>query len=229
MNPQTNVVYKRSHAHRIDLRGNKTPDVNEFCRNWKNDFLRKFPWLLNIPDEYIDDKFNVYGLNKEFSFFDLCCEIIRGKGNLSCVPPADIKIIRAQLPQVYGMIHARFILSPGGLTALNDKYKRSQYGTCPRLNCHNEQLLPIGLSSQMEISLVYAFCPCCREIFYPRPKIDLDGAFFGPNAAHIFIDEMEIKSNQEKYQPYPHNAFGFRLRSHLFEVPKEEEDEEEDE
>lgn len=226
MNSQKQVVvYKRSHARRRYVGKNKPQDVNEIYRNWKNDFLRQYPWLLNVTDDYIDDKFNIYGLKEEFSFFDLCCDIICKKANLSTVPQKDLEEIREQLPQVYGMIHARFILSPAGLKALKDKYVDKQYGTCPRLNCKNASLLPIGLSSQMKDHHVKAFCPCCREIFHPRPKIDLDGAYFGPNAAHIFLDEMNLTSIYKNFQPYAHNAFGFRLRSYLFEVPKEEEEE----
>ena len=225
MSALKNVVYK-SHAHRIDLR-NKSQDINDSYRDWKNNHLGRYPWLLNIPEDYIVDKFNVYGLQDDFSFLNICCDIICGKPNLNCVPQKDIAEIREQLPRVYGMIHARFILSPPGLSALKDKYDCVQYGTCPRLNCQNESLLPIGLSSQMNVSKVKVFCPCCREIFVPKTNIDLDGAYFGPNAAHIFIDEMHISSKRYNFQPFVHTAFGFRLRSELFEVPKDEEEEDE--
>lgn len=213
---KNNVVYNKSHAHRIDLR-------KESFRDWKNSFLRKFPWLLNIPEDYISDKFNIYGLQNDFSFLGLCCDIICGKADLSCIPQSDKAEISKQLPQVYGMIHARFILAPAGLSALNEKYKRCQYGTCPRFNCQNEPLLPIGVSSQMNQDSVKAFCPCCREVFYPRPQINLDGAYFGPNAAHIFIDEMKIKSHR-CFRPYSHNAFGFRLRSSIFQNQRDDQD-----
>ncbi|OHT08534.1 Casein kinase II subunit beta [Tritrichomonas foetus] len=229
MTTQGNIVYNKSHAHRIDFRSAKrNPEMTEMCQDWKLNFLRCNPWLVNIPEDYISDRFNVFGLNDEFQFFLICCDIINGKTNLNAIAHCNIREIREQLPYVYGMIHARYILSPEGLNAILDRYKTKVYGTCPRVYCQDEALLPIGPSSKLNESKVKTFCPVCREIFEPRPKIDLDGAFFGPNMAHIFIDEMKLMRRRANYVPFNHNAFGFRIRSPFFGTAKPEEEEEDE-
>lgn len=36
---------------------------------------------------------------------------------------------------LYGLIHARFILSPRGLSLMRDKYSISTFGNCQRILC----------------------------------------------------------------------------------------------
>jgi casein kinase II subunit beta len=141
-----------------------------------------------------------------------------GKVDASQVLPI-VRELEQQLPIAYGLLHARYILSPLGLISVCEKYGERVYGTCPRLNCQEERLLPIGMSSHLstrtEPNPVRVFCPCCREIYNPRPPQTLDGAFFGPNMAHIFVDEMKLFSHKKRYAPYPHMAFGFRVRDEV--------------
>lgn len=220
----------RSHAHRIDLRdpqneyAPKQNDQPEGLQNWKKEFLKRNEnkWLCDIPNDYIQDRFNTYGIQEEVKdiikiessvYFNVI------QGNLtSSLPKACEREIIKNLPIVYGLIHARFILSPDGLKAVKNKFKKNVYGSCPRLKCRNVPLLPYGISSKLNKCFVKAFCPCCRELYEPRPANNLDGAFFGPNMAHIFIDEM--KRNKElqnfKYVPIIHTAFGFRTRNSGF-------------
>lgn len=220
--------YNRSHAHRIDLRdpqsdyNQKQNDQPDGLQNWKQDFLgrRENQWLCDIPDEFIQDKFNIYGLQDEIKDISICCEIIQGKLNTSALPKSCEREITKNLPIVYGLIHARYILSPDGLEDVKEKFLKSEYGFCPRLNCNNTPLLPIGLSSKLNVSPVKAFCYCCREIYEPKPANKLDGAFFGPNMAHVFIDEMK-KNDKLKpimFVPFHHTAFGFRTRNSSFQV-----------
>ncbi|OHS95672.1 Casein kinase II subunit beta-2 [Tritrichomonas foetus] len=219
--------YHKSHAHRIDFRNTSqhtriSSEISDFGKDWKKKFLShpQNKWFCDIPNEYIEDVFNTFGLNDEFLYFRTCCDIILGKLSAASLPINQAREICSQLPQVYGMIHARFILSPDGLISLAEKYDAEIYGTCPRIFCHEEPLLPIGLSSKPNESKVKAFCPICREIYEPRPKNDLDGAYFGPNAAHLFLDQMKMTVKMASHEPFIHKAFGFRIRSPNFEVEK---------
>jgi len=36
---------------------------------------------------------------------------------------------------LYGLIHARFILSPKGLAMMREKFLMGGFGTCPRVLC----------------------------------------------------------------------------------------------
>ena len=47
---------------------------------------------------------------------------------------------------IYGLIHARFILTSAGLAKMNEKHAKADFGTCPRFLCQNHKLLPVGLT-----------------------------------------------------------------------------------
>jgi casein kinase II subunit beta len=171
--------------------------------------------LCEIPDEFITDHFNQTGLPDICHRFAQCCDIMVGKFDATQILPIA-RELEEQLPIAYGLLHARFIMSPDGLNGVREKYIEMVYGTCPRINCQDEPLLPIGLSSNLSTRAqpnpVRVFCPCCREVYNARPAQTLDGAFFGPNMCHIFIDDMNLASHRKRYVPYAHVAFGFRVR-----------------
>ena len=204
-------IMSRSVARRIVVPPSSVPEP---VRDWKRHYLRRpgNDWLCDIPDDYIADRFNLHGLNEQCPrYFNLCCDIILGKAEVDRSQTSRADEILQTLPKVYGLIHQRYIMSPGGLKDVADKYWRGVYGTCPRLRCEESRLLPIGLTLRLDKELVKGFCPCCRQV-YSVPDQKLDGAYFGPNMCHIFVDQNHLKREHEKYVPFEHKAFGFRVR-----------------
>ena len=77
---------------------------------------------------------------------------------------------------LYGMIHARYIITIDGLEAMvycfmfflifqEEKYSNHHFGTCSRVYCNYTPLLPVGISDSPNVDAVKLFCPCCKEIY----------------------------------------------------------------
>ncbi len=69
-----------------------------------------------------------------------------------------------------------------------EKFRQQCFGTCPRVQCNRQPLLPIGQSDRGQKFSVKLYCGKCNDIFSPEPKPDsLDGAYFGTAFAHMFF------------------------------------------
>ena len=89
---------------------------------------------------------------------------------------------------LYGLIHARFILSPRGLAMMKEKYMLGSFGYCPRVLCERQNILPIGVSEELSTSRVKVYCPRCQDVYIPRQKqLDIDGAYFGTSFPHVLL------------------------------------------
>lgn len=188
-----------------------------YPKNWKEDFLKRpeNAWFCAIPDEYITEHFNLYGIEDEdeykFSYFEQDLRVITNSKSLAKLPESIRESVKRELPILYGKIHARFILSPEGIKQVKAKYKNHEYGLCPRVGCQNEPLLPIGITCKLKKSRVKGYCPRCRRVYIPNPVVTIDGGFFGPSCPHIIVDELKIRDRYKEFEPYERQAFGFRV------------------
>ncbi|CAG8597520.1 9913_t:CDS:2, partial [Dentiscutata heterogama] len=114
---------------------------------------------------------------------------------------------------LYGLIHARFIITSRGLAKMLEKYKKAEFGRCPRVLCHNQPLLPVGLSDQPYTKSVKLYCPRCEDIYNPKSTrhSSIDGAYYGSTFPHMLFQVyphlLPPKSN-ERYVP---RIFGFKI------------------
>lgn len=90
---------------------------------------------------------------------------------------------------LYGLIHARYIITGGGMQRMLEKYQNSDFGCCPRVYCRSQPVLPIGLSDMPSQSGLNVFCPMCQEVYVPKSSTQgaVDGCFFGTTFAHLFL------------------------------------------
>ncbi len=80
-------------------------------------------------------------------------------------------IRRASLKRrLYGLIHARYIITTKGLQAMLSKFESLEFGRCMRIACRGAAVLPVGEHDQPRLSTVRLFCSCCGEIYSPRAR-----------------------------------------------------------
>ena len=70
---------------------------------------------------------------------------------------------------------------------MREHYLQGVFGFCPRVECGNQHVLPVGTSDELRVSRVKTFCPKCEQLYATKSKhSDVDGAYFGTSFPHIF-------------------------------------------
>ena len=69
------------------------------------------------------------------------------------------------------------------------KYEAKVYGVCPNTLCHEQPVMPAGLSDHPKVHTAVVFCPSCREVYWPLNRIlaGIDGAYFGTTFTNLFF------------------------------------------
>ena len=173
---------------RIDPSATKTRNkyaipTTEQPNAWIRQHIYVNQWLCFVPDTYIKDQFNLYGL-QNMDRYQAAIDVIKDDR----IDP-DVEIPASQLQNIcsnlYAQIHQRFILTPQGMTMMRRKFEAGVFGTCPRYQCQGQHMLPLGLSPNPGESKAVCFCPRCRDLYSART--DVDGANFGPYFPHCFL------------------------------------------
>jgi len=175
-------------------------------------------FLCEVDRAYIEDGFNLYGLRAAVPHgnFQDCLDIILDK--IEVEEFENINYMNMLAGQLYGLIHARFIVTSHGLSVMHSKYRQCDFGCCPRVLCGNQSVVPIGSSMDLNHDSVCIFCPKCGEVYSAgrNPLCSsraLDGAYFGPTFAHLFFMTYSHEVPQEPPQRYVPRVFGFRVNS----------------
>lgn len=118
--------------------------------SWINHLLRKpeNAFLCVVDDTFIRDGFNLVGLSDLVMGYELALQTMLDEttvGKSSCTGKAGkSKATEAAAELLYGLVHARFVLTPSGVEKMFIKYKAGCFGYCPRVNCRRTNVLPIG-------------------------------------------------------------------------------------
>eukprot|EP00796_Vickermania_ingenoplastis_P011061 gene11061-7692_t len=171
-----------------------------------------------VDREYIEDDFNLIGLSSLVgSSYHYALDLILDMSS----PKSDHlseeqqRMVESAAETLYGLIHARFITSHRGLKLMEEKFMHADFGTCPRVLCSEQAVLPVGVSDELQESSVKLFCPKCQDIYHPRSARykALDGAFWGTSFPHLLLLQMRERGFAPSCpaRSYVPRIYGFRI------------------
>ncbi|EOA13810.1 hypothetical protein CARUB_v10026904mg [Capsella rubella] len=189
--------------------GEDTSWISWFCNLRGNEFF------CEVDDDYIQDDFNLCGLSSLVPYYDYALDLILDveSSHGEMFTEEQNELIESAAEMLYGLIHARYILTSKGLAAMLEKYKSYDFGRCPRVYCCGQPCLPVGQSDLPRSSTVKIYCPKCEDIYYPRSKYqgNIDGAYFGTTFPHLFLMTYGHLKPPKASQNYVQRVFGFKL------------------
>jgi len=189
--------------------------------------LRGNEFFCQVEEDYIQDDFNLTGL-RVVPYYDYALDMI-----LDVEMPMEDElteeqqeIVESAAEMLYGLIHARYIVTNRGMHAMYEKYRTASFGRCPNVFCQGQPVLPVGLSDLPRNYTVNVFCPRCHGLFFPKStrQANIDGAYFGTTFPHLCLmahpEIVPVKPSQQ----YIPRIYGFKIhQSSLYYRNREEE------
>lgn len=96
-----------------------------------------------------------------------------------------------------------------------EKYKKGDFGKCPRVHCALHPLLPTGLFDIPNQKPVKLYCSKCEDIYNPKSSrhAAIDGAYFGTSFHNILFQVYPAlipEKSKERYEP---KIYGFKVHA----------------
>ncbi|MES1902722.1 MAG: hypothetical protein MHPSP_001792, partial [Paramarteilia canceri] len=142
-----------------------------------------------VNKNYIEDRFNLENLlfSGNPSFKSTALEIIKSNPDKKENSETISQHISDLCIELYGLIHARYILTYEGAEKMRLKIEDRVYGTCPRVLCYSQSLLPMGVSNKPKERIMVLFCPKCNEQYRTMLKNQIiDGSYYGLNFPQMY-------------------------------------------
>lgn len=195
--------------------------ISWFCSLRGNEFF------CEVDEDYIQDDFNLTGLNVLVPYYDYALDMVLDVE----MPMEDSlteeqqEIVESAAEMLYGLIHARYIVTNRGMHAMYEKYRTAAFGRCPHVFCQGQPVLPVGLSDLPRNYTVNVFCPRCHGLFFPKStrQANIDGAYFGTTFPHLYLMTHPDMIPSKPTQSYSPRVYGFKVhQSSLYYLNREE-------
>ncbi|CAG8475818.1 576_t:CDS:2 [Diversispora eburnea] len=172
-------------------------------------------YFAEVAEEFIEDDFNLTGLNSMVPFYKEALEMILDvESEEETLKVPDVSIVETSAELLYGLIHQRYIITRLGLQQMVDKYESRHFGCCPRVYCQSCPVIPCGRSDLPGLETVKLFCPNCLDLYTPPSSRfhNVDGAFFGTTFPHLLFQQYpDLLPSNIQTKIYEPKIFGFKV------------------
>ncbi|KAL8995665.1 MAG: hypothetical protein Q9169_004635 [Polycauliona sp. 2 TL-2023] len=180
-------------------------------------------YFCEIDEDYLTDRFNLTGLNADVQYYQYALDLVTDVFDLDCDDEMREQIEKSAR-HLYGLVHARYITTTRGLAKMLEKYKKSDFGKCPRVLCSTPStspsstsstspLLPCGMSDVPHIQSVKLYCPRCEDLYNPKSSrhSNIDGAYFGTSFTNILFQVYPALVPEKSKERFVPKVFGFQV------------------
>ncbi|PMD48535.1 casein kinase II, regulatory subunit [Hyaloscypha variabilis F] len=196
-----------------DFNSETDSDYTSYWRDW---FIssRGNEYFCEIDEDYLTDRFNLTGLNTEVQYYQYALDLVTDVFDLDCDDEMR-ETIEKSARHLYGLVHARYIVTTRGLAKMLEKYKKADFGKCPRVMCKSHPLLPMGQSDNPNVKAVKLYCAKCEDIYNPKSSRHsaIDGAYFGTSFHNIIFQVYPALIPTKAYDRYVPRIYGFRVHA----------------
>lgn len=196
-----------------DFASESESDYTSYWRDW---FIssRGNEYFCEIDEEYLTDRFNLTGLNTEVQYYQYALDLVTDVFDLDCDDEMREQIEKSAR-HLYGLVHARYIVTTRGLAKMLDKYKKGDFGKCPRVHCDSHPLLPMGMSDNPNVKPVKLYCAKCEDLYNPKSSrhAAIDGAYFGTSFHNILFQVYPALIPRKSIKRYEPRVFGFKVHA----------------
>ncbi|RDI85483.1 tRNA (guanine-N(7)-)-methyltransferase [Venturia inaequalis] len=160
------------------------------------------------------DTFNLTGLNTEVQYYQYALELVTDVFDMDCEDEMREQIEKSAR-HLYGLVHARYIVTTRGLSKMLEKFKKSEFGKCPRVMCGQQPLLPMGQNDTPNNSAVKLYCVKCEDLYNPKSTrhSQIDGAYFGTSFHNILFQVYPAMLPAKSTKRYEPKVFGFKVHA----------------
>ncbi|PQE11210.1 casein kinase II subunit beta-2 protein [Rutstroemia sp. NJR-2017a BVV2] len=171
-------------------------------------------YFCEIDEDYLTDRFNLTGLQTEVQYYQYALDLVTDVFDLDCDDEMR-ETIEKSARHLYGLVHARYIVTTRGLAKMLDKYKKGDFGKCPRVMCKSHPLLPMGQADNPNLKAVKLYCARCEDIYNPKSSRHsaIDGAYFGTSFHNILFQVYPAMIPAKSYERYVPRIYGFKVHA----------------